>query len=139
VIQLIYSSNAVKPFSPEALRRLLVGARAHNTGAKISGMLLHVNGSFLQVLEGDARPVEALFTRIGIDTRHGKVVILLRHEIKARNFPDWSMGFFDASGQNAELQGYRETTGFAGLLGDTARIRRIVGEFRDGRWRSLAV
>jgi Sensors of blue-light using FAD len=139
VIQLIYSSNAVKPFSPEVLRTLLVRARAHNTTTRISGMLLHVDGAFLQVLEGDVGVVHALFARIGGDTRHAKVVLLLQHEIATRNFPDWSMGFFDASGRGASLPGYRRNAGFADLLGDTARITRVVADFRDGRWRSLAV
>jgi hypothetical protein len=139
MIQLIYSSNAVQPFSPEALRKLLVSARTRNTTAGISGMLLHVDGAFLQILEGDAKRVRALFSRIGGDARHHKVVLLLEREIATRNFPDWSMGFFDGSGHSAALTGYRKTAGFADLLGDTARITRVVADFRDGRWRSLAV
>ena len=139
VIQLIYSSAATKPFSAEALRALLVRARAHNTTAEISGMLLHVDGVFFQVLEGEPAPVRALFAQISKDDRHRNVLLLLEHEIAARNFPDWSMGFFDASGRGASLPGYRRTSGFADLVGDTATILRAVGEFRDGRWRSLAL
>ncbi len=138
VIQLLYSSTASRPFSFEALRTLLVGARSRNTAAEVSGMLLHVDGAFLQVLEGEPEPVMALFTRIGGDPRHQRVRLLRNLDITARNFGDWSMGFFDASGKGAALPGYRQTTGFADLLGDTAMIARVVTEFRDGRWRSLA-
>lgn len=116
-----------------------MGARVHNTTAGVSGMLLHLDGSFLQVLEGDAKVVHALFARIGGDLRHNKVVLLLQHDIATPNFPDWSMGFFDASGRGTALAGYRKTAGFADLLGDTARIMRVVADFRDGRWRSLAI
>jgi len=139
VIQLIYSSAAKSPFSPEALRTLLVRARERNTTADVSGMLLHVDGAFLQVLEGIPQVVDALFTRITADARHTRVLMLLTQDIQARNFPDWSMGFFDASGRGAMLPGYRRTTGFADLVGDTAKVTRVVGDFRDGRWRSLAV
>jgi hypothetical protein len=138
VIQLVYSSAAVEPFSPEALRTLLVGARARNTAAAVSGMLLHVDGVFLQVLEGEPQVVNALYTRIGADPRHTRMLLLLSQDIKARNFPDWSMGFFDASGRGSAFPGYRRNAGFADLVGDTAKIMRVVTDFRDGRWRSLA-
>jgi len=139
VIQLIYSSVATAPFSPDALRALLVRARARNTTAEVSGMLLHVDGAFLQVLEGDAPVLDALFHRIGADPRHKRVLLLLSQDLPERNFSDWSMGFFDASGRGAALPGYRQSAGFADLVGDTAKIRRVVADFRDGRWRSLAV
>jgi hypothetical protein len=138
VIQLIYSSAATTAFSAEALRTLLLRARAHNTTEAISGMLLHVDGAFFQVLEGEPAAVRRLFAKISGDHRHTKVLLLLEREITARNFPDWSMGFFDASGRGSLLPGYRKTSGFADLLGDTAMIQRTVTEFRDGRWRSIA-
>jgi hypothetical protein len=139
VIQLIYSSTASAPFSAEALRTLLMRARTKNTTVEISGMLLHVDGAFFQVLEGEPAEVNALFARLRGDQRHCKVLMLLQREIAARNFPDWSMGFFDASGRGASLTGYRRTSGFADLLGDTATILRAVDDFRDGRWRSMSI
>ena len=138
VIQLIYNSVAAEPFSPEALRTLLVRARTSNTTAAVTGMLLHVDGVFLQVLEGEPQVVTPLYTRICGDPRHTRVLLLLSHDVEARNFPDWSMGFFDASGRGAALPGYRSSTGFADLVGDTAKIVRVIAHFRDGRWRFLA-
>ncbi|MEO8700343.1 MAG: BLUF domain-containing protein [Kofleriaceae bacterium] len=138
MLQLIYASGATKPFTAESLRTLLVAARTNNTGAGVSGMLLHVDGAFLQVLEGEAAVVEALYTRIGKDPRHARVVRLLAREVPERNFADWSMGFFDASGRATEIAGYRPTAGFSDLIGDPKQLLRIVDQFRDGRWRSLA-
>ncbi len=139
MIQLIYSSTAVRPFSAEALRALLMRARANNTAIDVSGMLLHVDGAFFQVLEGEPAVIDTLFARISKDERHCKVLRLLQHEIAARNFPDWSMGFFDASGRGGSLIGYRRTSGFADLFGDTATILHAVNDFRDGRWRTLSL
>ena len=136
--QLVYASTASVPFSAEALRMLLTKARERNTALDVSGMLLHVNGSFLQVLEGEPAALATLFDRISADPRHAHVLTLLRREIEARNFPDWSMGFFDASKRASSLLGYRATAGFADLVGDTSNILRVVADFRDGRWRSLA-
>jgi hypothetical protein len=77
VIQLIYASTATKAFSAEALRALPTKARAHNTTEDISGMLLHVDGAFFQVLEGEATAVHRLFAKIAGDDRHSKVLLLL--------------------------------------------------------------
>jgi hypothetical protein len=139
VIQLVYSSHATAPFSPDALRALLIRARANNTVLGVSGMLLHVDGAFLQVLEGTDDSVHKLFVHIGEDRRHHRVLLLLQREISERNFGDWSMGFFDASGAGASLPGYRSNTGFADLMGDPSTVLRVVSDFRTGRWRSLAV
>jgi hypothetical protein len=136
MLQLIYVSEALAPFSAVALRELLVKAREKNTPLGVSGFLLHKQGSFLQVLEGDAPVVEALIGRIGKDPRHRHVLILLRSEIAERNFGDWSMGFADASG-HAPLPGFRANHALADLAGDAAAVRTIVKSFSDGRWRRL--
>jgi hypothetical protein len=135
---MVYSSAAVEPFSPEALRTLLALARTRNTAAAVTGMLLHVDSVFLQVLEGEPEVVTALYTKIGADPRHTRMLLLLSQDIKSRNFPDWSMGFFDASGRGSAIPGYRRNAGFADLVGDTGKIMRVVADFRDGRWRSLS-
>jgi hypothetical protein len=139
VIQLVYASLAVKPLSADDLRGLLVHARPRNAAAAITGMLLHVDGAFLQVLEGEPEPVDRLFISIAADYRHHRILLLMMRDIGERNFPDWSMGFFDASGRGAALPGYRRAAGFADLVGDPARIVGVVSDFRDGRWRSIAV
>jgi hypothetical protein len=139
VIQLVYSSIATRPFSSEALRDLLARARERNAAAEITGMLLHIDGAFLQVLEGEADVVHKLFVSIAADYRHHRILLLMMRDIAERNFPDWSMGFFDASGRGASLPGYRQSAGFADLVGDPAKIVRVVSDFREGRWRSIAV
>ena len=138
MIQLIYTSAATAPFSVPALQVLLAGARTNNTALTVSGLLLHADGAFLQVLEGEAKHVEPLYDKIAGDRRHRRILRLLVREIEERNFPDWSMGFADVTGRASALPGYRKTTGFADLLGDTAAILRIVASFRDGRWRAQA-
>lgn len=139
MIQLVYASTAVKAFSPEELGVLLVRSRYHNAAVGITGMLLHVDGTFLQVLEGEAETVHRLFISLAADYRHHRILLLLMHEIAERNFPGASMGFFDASGRGTSLPGYRTATGFADLVGDRTNIVRVVSEFRSGRWKAIAV
>ena len=37
-----------------------------------------------------------LYTKIKNDIRHNKIKLELSNDVVKRNFPDWSMGFFDA-------------------------------------------
>lgn len=138
VHQLFYTSQVARPFPLDELRALLVQARLDNLARGVTGMLLHVDGAFFQVLEGAAEHVTALFDHIARDRRHTRVLKLLARDVPERNFADWSMGFFDASGRAANLTGYRKDNGFAGLLGDTASLVQIVTDFRAGRWRAFA-
>lgn len=137
MIQVVYSSQARVRFATEALRELLVKARANNTRLGITGCLLHIDGSFLQVLEGEVTTVNELFAHIARDTRHAHVLTLVTREIEAPQFPDWSMGFVDASGR-APSVGYRPHIGFSDLVGDSTRIQQIIAGFRQGRWRATA-
>jgi hypothetical protein len=91
--QLLYVSHAVQELAPGALNDILVAARANNALLGITGLMLHINGGFLQMLEGDERAVRDLYNRIAMDRRHQDPRIMLDREIPCRVFADWSMGF----------------------------------------------
>ncbi len=93
VFQLVYVSSARVPMAPQDLNDLLARARASNTAAKISGLLLHHDGNFMQVLEGEREQVLGLFARIKRDPRHHRIITLLSHDIEHREFDEWSMAF----------------------------------------------
>jgi len=136
--QLIYSSAALKDLNGVELSRILLSARKNNAGLGITGMLLYHEGSFLQVLEGDEANVEALFQRIGKDPRHGRVLILLRRSIQARQFQDWSMGFVDIKGIAGGLPGYTEFLRHRNdpkIAGSVAA--GVLTQFCEGRFRNL--
>ncbi len=50
----------------------------------------------LQVLEGEAREMDALTAKIGLDSRHEGERILWR-EVGPRQFGEWSMGYQNLS------------------------------------------
>jgi hypothetical protein len=102
LITLIYSSTAKYPMSDDELAALLTHARAKNQQLDLTGILLYRDGSFLQVLEGEAATVERLYETIKRDSRHEAVHLLLKRPIRARTFGDWRMGFLNASGAAAE-------------------------------------
>jgi hypothetical protein len=65
-------------------------------------MLLFLDGAFLQVIEGPRVHIDALYRKLGLDPRHRGMQCLLREELDARRFPDWSMGFREIEARDAE-------------------------------------
>ena len=138
--QYIYASAAAVPFSASELADLLRKARKNNGQLGIGGMLLHHEGSFLQVLEGPVDSVKKLYEKINCDKRHGNVLLLGKFDITERCFPDWQMGFACTS----QLRG-DDLNGFCNLLisqstamameHEADRAHKILLGFREGRYR----
>ena len=141
LIHIIYSSAAKSHFGSEELLTLLGSARSKNTSLNISGMLLHIEGSFLQVIEGNESDIDALFETISQDPRHGNIVTIVRESIPRRAFSDWSMGFADISREDLE-----RTSGWSDFMSNPdavhslvpGRAQKLLKAFKDGRWRSKA-
>ncbi len=93
LFHLIYVSTAVKPMSDDDLADLLQICRARNERQHLTGMLLHKNGHFMQVLEGEEVSVMERISRIAKDIRHRSMDTLRAEYIQHRNFPNWTMGF----------------------------------------------
>ncbi|MBL9083847.1 MAG: BLUF domain-containing protein [Planctomycetales bacterium] len=137
MLQLIYWSRAVRPFSDKELTSLLAKARANNESLGVTGMLVHHRGEFLQVLEGPEATVLTLFETISADARHADVCELVRLNVAERGFAEWSMGFF-----NADRQALAKTPGFADFFGagfsrprfaaDPSLAARLLKHFRSG-------
>jgi Sensors of blue-light using FAD len=101
LISLVYLSEAVGHLSHLELAELLAKSRANNFTLGITGMLLFKQGRFLQALEGKRDDVMTLYRKIGKDFRHRKVIMLSSETITHRNFPDWTMGFYDSGNSTA--------------------------------------
>ena len=93
-----YTSTATVPMSGADLWALLEFARAFNESKDLTGLLLHRQESFFQVLEGEKSEVLNLFERIKQDPRHTRVEILFEEDIEKREFIDWRMGFVQLDG-----------------------------------------
>jgi len=67
--------------------------RATNARLGITGGLLYSEGHVMQVPEGGAKSVRALFAAIAADSRHRSVTRLADGPVQGRAFADWSMRF----------------------------------------------
>lgn len=105
--QIAYLSTATHLMKPDQLAELLNQCRVSNIENKISGILLHHGGNFLQVLEGPSDNVSALYKKITQDPRHTYCLEVVNRKIDERMFGDWSMGFKKLSDeQSADLPGF---------------------------------
>ena len=95
---LLYMSRATGEMAPADIDRLLVGARQRNRTRGVTGALLHYDGRFLQVLEGEPQAIDQCFGRIQSDPRHEQITPLYRAPIEAARFPEWSMRYVSSTG-----------------------------------------
>ena len=93
--QIIYTSQASEQFNKRNLLDLLHTSRGYNTIDNISGLLMHRNGYFLQIIEGEQDVVENLFQRLSNDTRHKNIKMILNRTVESRLFSNWAMGCAD--------------------------------------------
>jgi hypothetical protein len=137
LIQCIYSSAATAEFAEYEIPQLLEKTRAANAARGISGMLLYIEGSFFQVLEGESERVDILYQAILADSRHKHVTLIIREPITGRCFGEWSMGFATVGRREAgELVGendfFAQASCFEKL--DSGRAKKLLAAFRRGRW-----
>jgi len=82
-----YTSTGTRPIGPEELESILAVSRANNQAAGVTGMLLHADGRFFQVLEGPEPAVEGVYARIAADPRHRELRRVLVEPIARRGRP----------------------------------------------------
>ena len=104
-----YVSTETGDMGTQDMVELMIEARRINTERDITGLLLHREKSFFQILEGMEAEVRRTFASIEKDERHTAVDVLFDGEIEEREFEDWRMGFLNLDGVELEtLQGYSD-------------------------------
>jgi hypothetical protein len=138
LIHLIYASKISIDVSKNDKMVLLEKARKKNKSLDVTGMLVSDSGSFMQVLEGEEKTVNQLFSVISGDDLHSNIVKIISEVIPERQFDDWTMGFASLSRQElAKIEGINDFfTGNTCLANINAgRAKKILNAFAQGRWR----
>jgi len=138
LIHCVYCSAATRTFTPAELAEVLRIARENNERLHVTGMLLHAEDTFFQVLEGEAETVDSVFAKIERDARHAGVTKIIHEPIPRRFFDAWSMGFSrisreDFAGSTGSNDFFGAGRCFAEL--DAGRAKKLLEAFRGGRWR----
>ncbi len=121
--QLLYVSNTSRDVAPAELDAILSVSRINNVARDVTGLLLYIDGGYLQVLEGEERTVRELYARIAADRRHWEARLMLDRE-SPRAFTGWSMGFERPSADQPE------TAGMFGITRDAIEGRLSPGAGR---------
>ncbi|MEL6268496.1 MAG: BLUF domain-containing protein [Chloroflexota bacterium] len=109
LISLIYGSTATHAMSNQDLTDIMTTSEQNNYLREVTGILLYKGGNFLQVLEGEAEVVDALYATITRDPRHRSVSLIYRRSILEREFGNWSMGFYNLDEPPpVDLPGYND-------------------------------
>ena len=95
--QLIYSSAATERMPKSKLYKILLSSRSRNVSRDVTGLLVFVNGVFLQILEGERDVVSALMQTISSDPRHSNVKVFREKEVEQRTFASWRMAYVTPS------------------------------------------
>jgi len=93
VKQILYSSESVTNLQKEDLDSLLATSRIYNEQNGITGILLYDGRRFVQIIEGPAPVVDALYEKISNDRRHRNVSTFFDRKIQERTFGQWGMGY----------------------------------------------
>ena len=111
LIQSVYTSAAIQPMPKSKLYKILVDSRVNNKLADVTGLLVYVDGNFLQVLEGEQEVVSALLEKISKDCRHEDVKVVYKTSIENRTFNSWQMAYVSPSPKElATWAGLKNTT-----------------------------
>jgi hypothetical protein len=138
LIHFVYASLAVPQFNEHEIPALLEQSRTANAGSDLTGLLLYIEGSFFQVLEGKPDAVDEVYARIARDPRHTRVTSIIREPIAQRSFSEWTMGFSAVDTAEAgQLVGENDFFKSASCVTrlDGGRAKKLLSAFRAGRWR----
>ncbi|RZI85059.1 MAG: BLUF domain-containing protein [Rubrivivax sp.] len=89
---IVYVSASALPMTSEMLEKLLLDARALNRESGVTGVLLYIDGTFMQYFEGAPQAMEETYERIHRSRLHSRLKEMMNESIIHRAFPDWQMG-----------------------------------------------
>ena len=142
MLSTVYVSRSSYLFTDDDLANLLMTSRANNARLGITGMLLHREGRFIQVLEGPEEAVRARLAVIARDPRHTGVNTIVDEHVPDRLFPAWTMGYRAVTDDLASsIPGYADVfdaataemvDGTGGLSPSSAyKVRTLLRWFRE--------
>lgn len=132
LLSILYVSAATRLLSEEELASLLRAAREHNARHGITGLLLHSDGNFMQLLEGPEAVVSELYARIERDPRHHMLITVLEERGLPREFADWSMAC-----RQVDAPTWMQLSHLVGAAGQPAKLSVVKGVLATF-WQSVA-
>lgn len=102
--QLVYVSSRNASCTEEEIEKILASCKKNNPPLQITGVLLYSDTRFIQMVEGEARVVTALYDKIKSDKRHSNAKMISYGPIKEKSFPAWHMGVRKIAGSEIDFK-----------------------------------
>ena len=109
VEQIVYVSKALPGIGAAGVYDIVRVSNNRNSQFGLTGMLIYLDGYFLQVLEGEARVLRERFDYIRGDLRHTDVDVRRTMAQRELSFPDEWMSLRDGAAIDAATKGTLST------------------------------
>ncbi|SDG70932.1 Sensors of blue-light using FAD [Psychroflexus sediminis] len=86
-------SSQSRIMSQESIEEFLFQVREKNKHLAITGILLLIQGKFVQYIEGPAEEIDKVYQSISKDKRHTDMILLDSGDLNERQFKNWSMAY----------------------------------------------
>lgn len=97
IYQLTYCSKAVPHISPKDMADILEVAIKNNKENDLTGCLVFIENTFIQILEGEKQKVEDLYKNLMFDDRHREIKLISQGTTQKRFFSEWGMAYYPFS------------------------------------------
>ncbi|MDH7445130.1 BLUF domain-containing protein [Aquimarina sp. 2201CG14-23] len=106
-ISYVSTSSKLSDFQ---INELLYTAKLKNEEVGVTGILMHSNQNFFQILEGDKKIVQGLYSKIERDVRHSNLIKILDRKINTPSFTSFQNTYTIVHREKdyAELQQFLE-------------------------------
>jgi len=88
-----YISSQSRVMTKQSIEDFLFQVRDKNKQLAITGILLLIQGKFVQYIEGPAEEIDKVYESISKDKRHTEMIMLDSGRLTERQFKDWSMAY----------------------------------------------
>jgi hypothetical protein len=105
-----------------ALPSILNAARWNNARLSITGVLGHIDMTYVQLLEGPPQSLDRLLATLFADPRHTEIEVMLRGRIATRLVPDWTMAGADLTSYAPKVEQLLQVDDALGLIGLLANL-----------------
>jgi len=112
--RLVYTSARSANCSDSDIDAIVETARKNNPDHDLTGLLLHTQSRFLQVLEGPYENVIELYKKIEKDSRHIGARVRFCEATTRRHFSNWGMGSSAVS--NSKITDTQERSYYSAML-----------------------
>lgn len=86
-------SSQSRIMSRKSIEDFLFEVREKNKQLAITGILLLIQGKFVQYIEGPADEIDKVYKSISKDKRHTEMILLDSGNLDERQFKDWTMAY----------------------------------------------